>query len=65
MKRKRRLEERSVECDSVANDDDRRKVLLHLVRDTIRPTRFAEDAVVVLSTSRRAAVVLVVTLMRR
>ena len=61
MKWKRRWEERSVECSGSANGDGRRKVLLHLVRDTIRPTRFAEDAVVVLITFRRAAAVLAVT----
>lgn len=65
MKWKRRWEERSVECSGSANGDGRRKVLLHLVRDMIRPTRFAEDAVVVLITFRRAAAVLAVTLMLR
>ena len=65
MKWKRGWEERSVECSGSANDDGRRKVLLHLVRDTIRPTRFAEDVVVVLITFRRAAAVLAVTPMRR
>ena len=43
----------------------RLKVLLHSVRDTIRPTRFAEDVVVVRSTFRRAVVDLVVTPMLR
>ena len=65
MKWKRRWEERSVEWSGSANGDGRRKVLLHLVRDTIIPTRFAEEEVLVLITFRRAAAVLVVTLMRR
>ena len=47
--------------ESGCNELCRLKVLLHSVRDTTRPTRFAEDVVVVRSTFRRAVVVLVVT----
>ena len=51
--------------ESGCNCAYRLKVLLHSVRDTIRPTRFAEDVVVVRSTFRRAVVDLVVTPMLR
>lgn len=51
--------------ESGCNRVYRLKVLLHSVRDTIRPTRFAEDVVVVRSTFRRAVVDLVVTPMLR
>ena len=51
--------------ESSGNGVCRLKVLLRSVRDTIRRTQFAEDAVVVRSTFRRAVVVLAVTPMLR